>query len=295
MSESFRTGHVYCHRCGDATCGHSAPPSCRHVFTGYSPTGVPRWEDFAQLCLLLKHPEVDRLYDQPPAFLTLVQRRPELHAGMLEAFRNGSTELMGQVAAGFYAVPARADEGRGVLALTFQATARCGLNVLGRTPAGEELSMLWERQDDLSWRRSVRWAQSALERWSRRSLSEKERQLKVDQIMHGLARRLAREHRSRGRRTRHAEFRHLSGKRPTRKALDDIRNAGEESFMVDERSGAVVVLGGRGRTHFFTAEGRLVSSVRYSREEIGRKIKLGKWRVAAPVEREGLLALFSRL
>jgi hypothetical protein len=113
--------------------------------------------------------------------------------------------------------------------------------------------------------------------------------------MHGLARRLAREHRSRGRRTRHAEFRHLSGKRPTRKALDDIRNAGEESFMVDERSGAVVVLGGRGRTHFFTAEGRLVSSVRYSREEIGRKIKLGKWRVAAPVEREGLLALFSRL
>jgi len=303
MSESFRTGHVYCHRCGNATCGHSAPPSCRHVFTGYAPTGVPRWEDFAQLCLLLKHPEVDRLYDQPPAFLTLVQRRRELHAGMLEAFRNGSTELMGQVAAGFYAVPARAYEGRGVLALSMQATATrtaeavagCGLNVLGRTPAGEELSMLWERQDDLSWRRSVRWAQSALERCSCRKLSPEELQLKIDRIMHGLARRLAREHRSRGRRTRHAEIRHLSGRRPTRKALDDIRSAGDESFMVDERSGAVVVLGDRGRTHFFTAEGRLVSSVRYSREEIGRKIKLGKWRVAAPVEREGLLAIFTRL
>jgi hypothetical protein len=263
---------------------------------------MPRWEDFAQLCLLLRHPEVDRLYDRPPAFLTLVQSGRELHGGMLRAFRNGPGALLGQVAAGFYAVPARAEEGRGVLALTLQVTAlRQGasglllrLNLLGKTPAGEELTMLWERQEDLSWRRSLRWAQSALQRCSRRSVTgEDELQLKIDGVMHGLARRLVREHRSRTRRTRHAEERHLSGRRPTRKAIDDLRSAGDEAFMVDEKSGAFVVLGERGRTHFFTAEGRLVSSVRYSRDEVGRKVKLGRWREAAAEEREVLRALFT--
>jgi hypothetical protein len=216
---------------------------------------------------------------------------------MLEAFDSGGCELRGQVAAGFYTVPVRADEGRGVLALTMQAVGSgesLTLNVLGLTPSGEELTMLWERQDDNSWRRSVRWAQSALDRCSRRKLSPEELQLGIDRIMHGLARRLAREQRSRNRRTRHAEARHLSGKRPTRKALDDVWSAGRDSFMVDEKSGAIVVLGERGRTHFFTAEGRLVSSVRYSRDEIGRKIKLGKWRVATLEDREGLRALLPR-
>jgi hypothetical protein len=302
MKEIARPGHVYCHRCGGSSCEHSLPPSCRHVFTGYSPTGLPRWEDFARLCLLLKHPEVDRLYEQPPAFLTMVQRSRELHGVMLDAFRSGPHMLMGQVAAGFYSVPARAEEGRGVLALTLQAVAgdgassgtRLGLNVLGLTPAGEELTMLWERQDDLSWRRSVRWAQSALERCARRAHADDRLQLIVDRIMHGLARRLAREHRARSRRTRHAEARHLSGRRPTRKALADLRSADDASFMVDEKSGALVVLGGRGRTHFFTPEGRLVSSVRYRRDEIGRKSKYGKWRVATTEEREGLRALLAR-
>jgi hypothetical protein len=43
----------------------------------------------------------------------------------------------------------------------------------------------------------------------------------------------------------------------------------------------VVVLGDRGRTHFFTPEGRLVSSVRYSRDAIERKRKTGLWRPLA--------------
>lgn len=290
----FRPGHAYCHRCDSAACEHSTPPSCRHVFTRYSPTGTPRWEDFAQWCLNRQHPEVDRLYEHPPVFLTVVQEKPELHGGMLQAFDNGSYELLGQVAAGFFGVPARAEEGRGVLALTVQAAAsrhgratrRFGLNILGRTPAGEELKMLWERQDDLPWRRAVRWAQSALQTLDRSSPQSS--QERVGGIMRGLARRLERDQRARGRRTRHAERRHLSGERPTRKAVEDAREAPDDAFMVDEHSRAVVVLGGRGRTHFFTVEGQLVSSVRYGKEAVARKIKLRKWREATPEERETL-------
>ncbi|NIM62932.1 MAG: hypothetical protein GTO30_15180, partial [Acidobacteria bacterium] len=87
---------------------------------------------------------------------------------------------------------------------------------------------------------------------------------RVDRILAGLRRRLERDNRARSRRTRHAQERHQSGRRPTRKALEDAREAADEAFMFDPRSGALVVLGDRGRTHFFAPEGKLVSSVRYS-------------------------------
>jgi hypothetical protein len=206
--------------------------------------------------------------------------------------------------AGFFPVPARANEGRGVLALTFQVTLgrmsngkQClGLNLLGRTPRGEELEMLWEGQKDLPWRRAVRWAQATLEsvsrqlskkrRWRRRAIPPpREMESRVDGVLNGLARRLEQDLRARSRRTAHANARHAEGDRPTRKALQDIREARTaDSFLVDERSGALVILGERGRTHFFTPEGRLVSSVRYSREAIERKRKAGLWRGATENE-----------
>ncbi len=301
QAAAFLPGHAWCHRCENASCRHSRPPSCRHVFIGYKPTGMPRWEDFAQFCLELKHPGVDLLYENPPAVLTLVQDQQELHGAILNAFKNGSYDLLGQVTAGFFPVRARVEEGRGVLALTVQAAAsrgprglrRFGLNLLGRAPSGDSLDTLWERHEELPWRRAVHWAQSALQdmdalssrRGDRRQrLSRAGQEQRVAGIMRGLARRLERDQRARSRRTRHAEHRHASGTRPTRKAVDDARGAGAESLMVDERSGTVVVLGDRGRTHFFTPQGQLVSSVRYSKDAIARKIRLEQWRAASQEE-----------
>jgi len=300
---AFRPGRAFCHRCASAGCEHAHPPSARHVFLGYGPTGTPRWEDFAQHCLDLRHADVDRLYDDPPAFVTLRHDASSLKGAMVPAFEAGSYELLGQLTAGFFTVRARAEEGRGVLALTFQVAAsrnasgrvRLGLNILGRTPSGEELGMLWERQDDLPWRRAVKWAQSALVSLSparsarcgsgaRSGPSAEERDRRVEGILRGMARRLERDVRGLSRRTGHAQVRHDSGERPTRMAVTDAREARREEVLVDERNGTLVVLGERGRTHFFTPDGRLVSSVRYSREAIERKRKLGVWREASPEE-----------
>jgi hypothetical protein len=308
---AFRPGHAFCHRCSGAVCEHSRPPTCRHVFVGYAPTGMPRWADFAQLCLDLKHPEVDLLYEATPPLLTLVHSKRELHGGLLRAFDNGTYELLGQVSAGFFTVRARAEEGRGVLALSVQAAlsrsrsgqTRIGLNLLGRAPSGADLDSLWERHDELPWRKPVRWAQGALQtvRPVRRRARRRDRareaatpdagdsgsnmaavppeiERRVEGILNGLARRLRQDQRSRSRRTRHAEQRHSSGERPTRKAIDDARTLNRDSFLIDERSGTIVVLGDRGRTHFFTSGGQLVSSVRYSRDAIAKKLKLELWR-----------------
>jgi hypothetical protein len=125
-------------------------------------------------------------------------------------------------------------------------------------------------------------------RGRRRPATDDELRRRLDGILQGLARRLASDQRSRSRRTRHAEERHSSGTRPTRKALDDARVARDDAFMVDERSGTLVVLGDRGRTHFFAPDGQLVSSVRYSRDAIARKIRIERWRDASNEERDAL-------
>ena len=172
------------------------------------------------------------------------------------------------------------------------AHRRFGLNLIGLTPSGESLDTLWDRHEDLPWHRSVRWAQAALQTLESRSspgAGERERlDQRVGGILNGLARRLVRDRRARGRRTRHAEERHVSGKRPTGKAVEDVRAAADDAFMLDERSDTLVVLGQRGRTHFFSPEGQLVSSVRYSKEAIARKIKVKRWRSATTAESTAL-------
>lgn len=293
---AFRPGHAFCLRCGGPDCEHSRPPSSRHVLRGYTPTGTPRWDDFAQVMLDLRVEGVDALYDDPPAFLTVVQGPGEVHAGLVRAFEHPTYRLLGQLLAGFFPVRATDREGRGVVALTFQVAGtktrrgiRLGLNVLGRSPSGEDLGTLWERHRELPWRRGVRWAQAALA--TVRGARERDAgrlEARVEGILGGLARRMQREQRARRRRTRHAEERHDSGRRPTRMAMEDVRAAARDDFLVDERSGSVVVLGDRGRTHFFGADGRLVSSVRYRRDAIRRKIDGGVWRAAADSEVAGV-------
>jgi hypothetical protein len=295
---AFQPGHAWCHRCEAAACEHSRPASSRHVFLGYAPAGAPRWMEFAQYAMEARLPGFERLYAEPPVFLTVQMDRSDLYGPLLPAFRSAGRDLLEQVIAGFFPVPSRAGEGRGVVALTFQAAARVtpegrrriGLNILGTSPAGGDLSLLWERQDDLPWRRAVRWAQAALMTAARDAraapLNDPALERRVLGILQGLARRLEQDRRGSGRRTAHAGQRHEQGTRPTRKAIDDIREARGDAFLRDERSGAVVVLGDRGRTHFFTPEGRLMSSVRYSREAIDRKRRAGLWRdLAAPEAR----------
>jgi hypothetical protein len=300
---SFRPGQAFCHRCGHGPCEHAVAPSNRHVFAGYTPTGAPRWEDFAQLCLDRRHPEVDRLYADPPAFVSVVSTGAELNATLLDAFRGRTGyELRGQVAAGFFPVRTREGEGRGILAVTFQVGlsrgthggARWGLNILGRTPQGEPLDLLWERHDQIPWQSAVRWAQAALSTLERRRRAAPEEiERRLDGILRGFERRLVHERRAAGRRTRHAEEHHTRGSRPTRKAVDDALAARPDEVLVDERHGTLVVAGDRGRMHFYTPDGKLVSSVRYSRDAIERKRKLGIWREASPAESAALIERLS--
>lgn len=297
---AFRPGRAFCHRCESADCRHALPPQPRAVFAGYTPTGLPRWSDFPQFCLDRRHEQIDRLYDARPAILTLEVEGHDLNADLLPEFHRAARhhDVPGQVCAGLFPLRGAGEP----IALTFQAVVtrrprgrrHVGLNVIGGGPLGET-ALAETTPEEKPWRAAVLWAQAQFEAISkqagrRASTSEPMFLRRVHGVLQGLARRIERDTRGRSRRTRHAQKRHLSGERPTRKAIDDLRRAGEEACLRDDRNDTLVILGGRGRTHFFAPEGRLVSSVHYPKETVEKKIRMGLWKPAAAHELAALKA-----
>jgi hypothetical protein len=295
---AFRPGRVFCLRCGSADCEHAASDDPRHVFAGYGPSGLPRFEDFGQWLLERSNPHIDRLYQDPPRLVTDQLSGKALHANLLPAFRDKKTDyrLHGQVTAGWFRVPRR-DRTPAVIALTFQVLSSAGrrrgrrllgLNLLGRGPEGESLGDLYDRLDHLPWRPAAEWAQEALESvergQARKGSTAQWVEERIEGILGGIARRLHQGRRARDRRTGHAQKRHESGKRPTNMALVDLSRAKDDSVLYDERRQTLVVLGSRGRAHVWSPEGKLVTSIRYSPESIEKKKRQEIWRQAKPEE-----------
>lgn len=306
----FRPGHVYCLRCASAECEHSELPDSRQIFVGYGPTGLPRFLDFAQWLLEVKHAGLDDLYRRPPRLVLAILPSELLESEILDAYkdRRGAFRIHGQVVAGWFQVP----NAKGVqtpIALTFQVVSsrrrhgkrrglrRLGLNVLARDPDGQPLDHLYDRLRTVPWTPVVRWGQQALEsveksqaqdtkNTSRSGKAKKRRKFeeRIEGILRGIARRLEHDRRSRDRRTEHGQQRHTEGDRPTRMALGDLARARDESVLLDVRRKTFIVLGGRGRAHVWNNGGKLVTSIRYAPESIERKKAQGIWRSASPQE-----------
>lgn len=306
---AFRPGRVFCLRCGGADCEHSLPAGPREVFSGYGPSGLPRFLDLGQLLLERGDPRVDRLFGDPATLLAHTVPGPELVHDLIEAFEDRATgfRVHGQVTAGWYRVPDPETRRPATLALTLQTVStkpegrrrRFALNVVGRGPDGQPLEQLFDRMGDLPWLEAVRWAQGELDRLSRGRRARKgkgavhaeeppERRLRG--ILDGLARRIERPRRADQRRTRHARTRHAEGDRPTAQALADLARAGGEQLLVDTRRETLVVLGAKGRAHLFSPGGKHVTSIRFEPGAIERRRDRRRWRPASPDEIEALRA-----
>lgn len=301
---AFRPGHVFDLRHPQGLGPETAPSDSRKVFVGFSAIGAPLFLDFAQWLLQMKHPQLDRLYAKPPGQILVLSPAEELYVEVLPPFRapaGSDWRLHGQVAAGFFEMP-RPDGTPGQMALSFQVQSsaagqsgrrRYGLNVLGCGPGGETLEHLLGRLSrktvlPLPWQDAADWAQEALATLERGQGRPGPADARIEErivgILGGFARRLEQDLRSRGRRTGHAEERHQQGDRPTRHALQDLARARAEDVLVDARSATFVVLGERGRTHVFSSQGKLVTSLHNTPEQIERKRKKELWRAASPAE-----------
>lgn len=317
-SSILQPGRVFCLRCGSGRCEHAAPADGRQVFTGYGPTGLPRFLDFGQWLLERRDPRVDLLYREPPQLVSAVVTGRDLERQLLPHFRDRADgyRLHGQVAAGWF----RDRDENGTVrpfSVSFQVVSsgarggrrRFGLNVVGTGPGGQPLENLWDRTGEIPWAEAVRWAQEALggvDRAAHRSGNGKPGrearragaetlESRLSGLLGGLARRLDRDRRGKERRTHHGERRHREGDRPTGMALADLARARGEDLLVDARRGTLIVLGERGRAHVFSPEGKLVTSVRYNPAAIERRRERGLWRPAAGEQVEKLRAQLAAL
>ena len=286
-------GCVFCYRCDRADCEHAAPPRPQSVFAGFSPTGQPRWSDFAQALLEAKHERVDELFSSP-APLGLVQPGRELKARLLHPFGKSSKtyDVLGQLVAGHFGAG-----GDTVSALTVQA-------VESRTPeGGTRLTLNRIGAEAAAWldahpehafaqalqaaRGRMAQIEDELGQGAVSPARRSELMRKVPGILHDLRRVLERSGRQSERRTKHAVERRREN-RPTHAAIHDAWAAADADLLADETRGTLIVLGPRGRAHAFTPEGRHVTSLILDREALSRRLARKRWRPATRAEIEAL-------
>ncbi len=297
-AEAFQKGSVYCYRCESSACPHSHPPRPSSVFGGYSSTGLPVWPEFSQVLLEQRHPRVDLLYDTSQTDLVALHMGPEmLKQNQLNVFgRQSKTyDILGQVVFGFLRM--RTSEGNRSeaerVACTLQAvesrrldgSPRLELNVLARlsdgSPALDAIHGPYQMRisDVIS---SARHRISSL-RPSSKTPARKKRGAALpdtvslaEDVLQGLARKLEKVGRQRGRRTAHAEG-HRVDSRPTSKAWEDVFGASEESILWDKHEKTYVVLGPRNRVHVFSQEGRHVTSLVLRAEAARSRQRRKRW------------------
>lgn len=275
-------------------------PDPRAVFVGYSPQGAPRFRDFAQWLLEIRHSELEKLYSKPSGLISLRASEAELTREVLPGFRAERPiwQLHGQVAAGLFTLLDRRGHAATV-ALTFQIvsmpySSRSGrhffLQQIGWGPDKEPLDRLKARVDaesliELPWQAAIDWTQTTLAEIEESSAKTPAAlESRVQGVLRGLAGRLLQGRRARERRTDHAEDRHQSKARPTSQALKDLKQATPDALFFDHRRGTLIVVAEAGRVHVWSPEGKLVTSVRYSVDAIAVKKVREIWRPAGPQE-----------
>jgi hypothetical protein len=314
---AFARGRVYCLRCENSLCPHSSPPTPRSVFAGYEETGRPEWVEFDKLLHRKSDPRLDRLYGGRDVVAVAIHR-DELYGRLLEGFDGPKWRcyVVGQLCVGLF-VPRPQDgddEGRAperrafdrseMMAVTIQVVrtekapegALLGLNLVGRRPefgapavAGaplqetildglpHALSHLRREIGVFSGRGGSRvpGIGIAFERLTNR----------VAQLLRDASRDL--EHRTRvdGRRTGHARERARDGSRPTHKAFEDARSAGDDDLGWDVQEETVVVRGPSNRVHFFRLDGKHVTSVVFPAHVVAQRVGQKRWAPLDPAKR----------
>jgi hypothetical protein len=307
QAEAFRGGSVYCYRCDSPDCPHSHPPRPTNVFGGYSSTGLPVWREFSQILLERKHPGVDLLYDPSQTDLVAMYMDPEmLKQRQLNVFgRQSKTyDILGQVVFGFLKIripgPNRSEPER--VACTLQAvesrrqdgSPRLELNVLARlsdgSPALDAIKGPYQtRVSDVisSARRRISSLRPPSKGHAERRLASSlpDTASLVADLLQGLARKLEKVGRQRGRRTAHAEGNRIKN-RPTSKAWEDTFGAAEESVLWDKHERTFVVLGPRNRVHVFSRQGRHVTSLILASEAVRSRKRRQRWMPLTDDQRE---------
>ncbi|MBM4060754.1 MAG: hypothetical protein FJ265_06630 [Planctomycetes bacterium] len=286
--KALRPGAVFSYFAGSSHAEGCRPTEPRHVFDGYSSTGKPVWSDFVTMAIERKDPLIDRLLAGEEIVITRVTMGRVLRTQQLAEFGGNSPvfKILGQVDAGLFKVLGAA----GKCAFSFQllrgttleGRVRLRLHAVGAVdpmdladPALMQILSRFQRRLDTE----------AMRLQGQSQQGEVDEESFVLPLLNDLARQLQSRTRNAGRRTMHGLERSEEGQRPTSRAYPDAGEANDDAILWDLDQGTVVVLGGKGRVHVFTPQGRHVTSVTMQGAAIDRRRHQGRWRLAEPEER----------
>ncbi|MBL8692933.1 MAG: hypothetical protein JNJ88_02435 [Planctomycetes bacterium] len=285
--------HAYCFRCDSFLCTHSRPADPREVLSGYEPTGRPIWTDFVSLLLDRRDERAQAVAERAGGIVAFVLDGPSLTRNRIEAFggERPPVEILTEVVAGPFSVAgAEGREEQAALTVQFLAVRRPNHWRLVLHPISDpRLLGAAAAADDPDLAEILATCRSALRKRVRGAGRASEApdpsvRALTSALANDLARDFAHRYHVRGRRTRHAVERAEIGVRPTAQAFPDARAASDSDFLVDVKTGTVVVLAKNSRVHFFNPEGKHVSSVRFTGEAIRARQETGRWRAAHPGE-----------
>lgn len=285
---ALRPGAVYSYFAGSSHAEGCRPTEPRHVFDGYSSTGKPQFADFVTMAIERKDPNIDRLLAGEDIVLTRVTMGRVLRTQQLAEFGGNSPvyKILGQVDAGLFRVLGAA----GKCAFSFQllrgstleGRVRLRLHAVGAVdpmdladPALMQILSRFQRQLDAE----------ALRLQGQSQQGEVDEEAFVLPLLNDLARQLQNRTRNAGRRTQHGLERSETGQRPTSRAYPDAGEASDDAILWDLDQNTIVVLGGKGRVHVFSPQGKHVTSVMMQGSAIDRRRHMGRWRLAEPEER----------
>lgn len=298
----WRQGHVFCFQCDEPGCRHATIPHPAATFAGYTATGRPRWIGFTELCIARRDGRVERVFGEPPEVIAVVQSADELGQDVLAHVRGPGAPLsvLGQVVAGLLPAAYSSGSGHDRVAATVQViqmpeagrAGRFRLNLLGTSweAIGAVLAEEGGHGPAEGLRSALAAARHRLQAQSRHANRRERAGETVDlekivmPILCDVQRDMERVFREHRWRTRHAEVRHRSGKRPTVTAVSEARSAPTNRLLHDLNRKTIVVLGRKGRAHVFSAEGRHVTSLQLGPGEVTRKTARGRWRALSETD-----------
>jgi hypothetical protein len=286
--QALRPGAVYCYFHGTSHAEGCRPTEPRHVFDGYSSTGKPIFTDFVTMAIERKDPQIERLLAGEEIVLTRVTMGRVLRTQQLAEFGSHSPvfKILGQVDAGLFRVLGAA--GRCAFSFqllrgtTLEGRVRLRLHAVGAVdpmdladPALMQILSRFQRHLDVE----------AMRLQGQLQNGEVDEEAFVLPMLQEFAQRLQSRTRNTGRRTQHGLERSEEGQRPTSRAYPDAGEAHDADILWDLDQNTVVVLGGKGRVHVFTPQGKHVTSVTMQGQAIERRRHMGRWRLAEPEER----------
>ncbi len=285
---ALRPGAVFNYFAGSSHAEGCRPTEPRQVFDGYNSTGRPVFSDFVTMSIERKDPNIDRLLAGEDLILTRVTMGRVLRTQQLAEFGGNSPvfKILGQVDAGLFKVLGAA----GKCAFSFQLLR--GATLEGRVrlrlhPVGalDPMDLADPALLQILSRFQRRLDTEALRLQGQSQGGEVDEEAFVLPLLNDLARQLENRTRNAGRRTQHGLERSESAQRPTSRAYPDAGEASDDSILWDLDQNTIVVLGGRGRVHVFTPQGKHVTSVMMQGSAIERRQHMGRWRLAEPEER----------